>query len=172
MIMDHTERGDLFDSAHEMLDRVGESIREHFPDSCLFEIEDGAYFRTCEVDLAHLRVGMSPGFIIRKAECSICGADPRDCVHIRGEYYDQSRCHRILKELDLLEVSYVERPAQPDARLKRISIPLERLRSSLGPSFKVGMPVRCDKCLRVCRSVTYPMRSRGEFVDLLFSSGR
>lgn len=172
-IMDSMEQGKLFDDAHEMLDRVGESIREYFPDYCLFAFEDGQYLRTCDVDLAHLRVGMSPGFLIRKSECSICRSDPRDCVHVRNEYYDGSRCYRIIKELDLLEISYVERPAQPEARITRIAVMDESIRTSLGDKFKPGMPIRCDKCLRPCRGLTYPTRhARQAFAGVLFSSGR
>jgi hypothetical protein len=38
----------------------------------------------------------------------------------------------------------------PDARLEAIPFPLERLQEALGPNFRAGMRVSCEKCLEPC----------------------
>jgi hypothetical protein len=119
------------------------------------------------VSLAHNRVGFSPGYIVRAAECSICHLDPEDCGHIAGRTYDGEVCHRILTQLDLLEVSLVGRPAQPDARIERIGVGDAELRERLGPRFRRGIPVTCDRCLTPCDGVRRPFEgsSHGVILD-------
>lgn len=164
-VMDHTEAGPTFDRAHSLIDEVGRVIRESSPARCRLKFEDGAYHRTCDVDLAHLRFGMSPGFIIRESECSICKEDPQDCEHVRGEFYDDEPCIRVIKRADLLEISMVERPAYPEARIQSTSISNGELRARFGPDFSVGKPVQCDKCLSNCQGLHYPMRVNSTNVD-------
>lgn len=145
-----------FRRAHQRLDAAGRLARETFPDGCNLTFENGTYFQECPAALAHTRVGMSIGYLVREAACSICSEDPEDCTHIKGRMYDDERCCRIIKRLDLLEISLVARPAQPDARIERISIETSRLRAGLGDDFRPGIAVTCDRCLSSCKGVARP----------------
>ncbi|MEU3768487.1 HK97 family phage prohead protease [Amycolatopsis keratiniphila] len=157
--MDNTESGPEFDRAHEMLDALGRTLREKFPKLCALSYSDGQYSRTCPVDLAHIRAGLSPGFIIKSAECSICHADPSECPHIRGETYDGETCLRIIKDVELLEISLVDIPAQPDARIQSISVSREALKFSTEDS-SVSPVVTCNRCLKGCQGLRYPARDQ------------
>lgn len=155
--MDHLEDGPSFERAHEALDVAGRIARRHFSDGCHLEIEDDeTYYQACPVALAHSRVGLSPGMIVRNAECSICKADPEDCEHITGRVYDGVRCLRVIKEADILEFSFVARPNQPDARIMRMSVGTAELSKRLGSRFKPGIPVLCDYCMSDCDGVSDP----------------
>lgn len=152
--MDHLEDTPRFELAHAELDNAGRLARTNFPIGCQFEIEDESnYFVTCPVSLAHNRVGLSTGMIVREAECSICHVDPEDCIHITGRIYDGQRCIRIIKRADILEVSLVARPNLPDARITRLSLNVSDIAKKLGPRFRPGMPVLCDRCLSDCHGV-------------------
>jgi len=60
----------------------------------------------------------SPGFVIEKAECSICGKEYGECEHIVGKAYMGMMCYRkITKIKDIREVSLVEEPANKHARI-------------------------------------------------------
>ena len=148
-----------FELAHRRLDDAGALARQTFPEGCHLTFEGQIYYQECPVALAHTRVGMSPGYIVREAECSICGKDPEDCRHIRGRVYDGQRCVRILKQLDLLEVSVVSRPAQPDARFTKQSVGRDELVAGLGEAFNPGEPVPCDRCLGRCPGVSRPFEN-------------
>ena len=136
------------------LDRAGRIARKHFPGGCHLDFDDEGYHQSCPAALAHSRVGMSPGTIIREAHRSICKLDPEDCEHITGHLYDGVRCVRVITDAELLEVSLVARPNQPDARIQRISVATDEIRRRLGPHFRRGMPVLCDKCLSDCGGVS------------------
>jgi hypothetical protein len=62
----------------------------------------------------------------------------------------------IIREMDLVEVSIVSKPAQPDARIQRQSVDTADLRAALGEQWKPGMAVNCDFCLRPCRGLIRP----------------
>lgn len=157
-VMDHTEQGAKFDKAHGILDAIGVILRKDFADQCVLEYSNGQYLRTCPVDLAHIRAGLSPGFIIRSAECSICQKDPRFCPHIRGEVYNGETCIRIIKEADLLEVSLVDIPAQPEARIQSVGVPTASL-GLTSEHLKKPPNITCDKCIKGCRGLSYPARN-------------
>jgi hypothetical protein len=169
-----------FEVAHYRLDEAGRWIRETF--GCWLKREGSAYSRTCPADLAHIRVGMSPGMKNVVRECSVCGQDPRSptCRHIRGRAYQTTRrlvgdrcnlcdrqdcghtdgqagvavCGHLYVTLDLVEVSFVPRPAQPMARMGEIDVDAALLGAVLGPrGWKPGMEVSCDKCLSPCGGV-------------------
>jgi hypothetical protein len=152
------EDSELFEAAHIALDAAGKLAREYFPRGCLFPFRDGSYYIECPVALAHNRVGMSPGMVIKSAECSICGSDPEDCTHITGRLYDGKRCILIIKEADILEISFVGRPSQPDARIESRTVGIEEFRNQLGPlpHFTPGVPITCDRCLSLCDGVARP----------------
>ena len=60
----------------------------------------------------------SVGLAVKRALCSICGADQREtlCQHIQGREYDGQVCHMDLDgAADAYEVSMVAVPAQPEA---------------------------------------------------------
>lgn len=157
--MNWLEDAEHFEVAHQRLDAAGVLRREHFRDQCHLAYGDDGYAQKCPVALAHNRVGMSIGYIVRSAECSICGLDPEDCAHIVGREYDGERCIRIIKQVDLLEVSLVGRPAQPDARIESIGVSNSEIRNKLGSAFTPGIPVTCDICLTPCTGVSRPFES-------------
>jgi hypothetical protein len=93
-------------------------------------------------------------YIAKIIRCSICGRPTHECEHIAGRDYDGERCGRIIEEIDeILGVALVSRPAQPDARLTKVSIDTKDLRTALPPQWRPGMPVSCDICLRACKGV-------------------
>lgn len=161
--MNWLEDSEHFENAHVALDEAGRLARDYFPEGCTLAYRDDTYFVECPVALAHNRIGMSPGMVIKSAECSICGSHPQDCVHITGRIYDGQRCIRILKDLEFLEISLVERPRQPDARIESMSVDSAELQASLGAEFSLGIPVTCDRCLSVCDGVVRPFEDRSRF---------
>lgn len=161
--MNYLEYDDMaaFETAHLRLDAAGKLAREEFPDGCQLAYRDGEYRQECPVALAHNRMGLSPGIKIKAMECSICGDDPDDCEHIRGREYDGHRCVHIITELDVMEVSLVGRPAQPDARVTGVGIQMNKLKEKLGKDFYPGVPVTCDRCLSPCGGIYWPYEKRG-----------
>jgi hypothetical protein len=158
--MDWLEDSGHFEEAHRALDQAGRFIRQSF--GCSLAFEDGEYRQDCPVALAHNRVGMSIGAIVRKVSCSICRRDPHDCSHVTGRTYDGDRCVRVIEEAELLEVSLVDRPSMPDARILSMAIPISELKKLLGPKFRPGVPLSCNRCLSECRGVndrSYQVRS-------------
>lgn len=164
--MNWLEDTEHFEVAHAALDKAGKLARTVLPQGCALPYRDGGYFMECPVALAHNRVGMSVGFVARAVECSICGRDPDECPHITGRIYDGQRCVRTITEADLLEVSFVGRPEQPDARIMSMSVNMSDLRESLGEEFVPGVPVTCDRCLSQCDGVARPFEERyAEYLD-------
>lgn len=149
--MDWLEDTDCFVEAHQALDSAGRQVRQIF--GCHLGQQGSDYFQECPVALGHNRLGMSVGAVVNRVECSICGADPEDCEHITGRLYDGQRCGRNLCDFEFTEVSIVRRPAFPDARIGSIGVSHESLRAELGPRWKPGTPVRCDRCLSDCDGV-------------------
>ena len=141
--MDWLEDTAHFEEAHRELDQAGRFIRQNF--GCRLAFQDGTYRQDCPVALAHNRIGMSIGAILNKASCSICRRDPHDCSHITGRIYDGNRCVRIIEEAELLEVSLVDRPSMPDARIMSITILDSELKEQLGPNFQPGVPLSCKE---------------------------
>lgn len=168
-----------FEVAHYRLDEAGRWLRERF--GCWLERDGETYNRTCPADLAHIRVGFSPGMRDVTRMCSVCGLDPRRCRHVTGKMYMAPRrliadrcnqchltncdhedgevgpvaCYHVITEVGHLhEVSIVPRPAQPMARLRRVRVRTEDLDAQLGSrGWVAGMEVSCDKCLTACRGV-------------------
>lgn len=62
-IMDATEEGRTFDAAHQLLDQVGGVLYDLYQeDQCVLGKDGATYSRTCDVDLGHIRMGLSPGY--------------------------------------------------------------------------------------------------------------
>lgn len=110
--------------------------------------------------LAHNRIGLSAAYVVKKSECSICGCRPSECSHISGELYEGQPCYRLITEADLLEVSLVGRPRDPDARIERMSLGLAELQGAVDVEFLPGTPVSCDRCLSPCEGVVNPYGSQ------------
>ncbi len=170
------EDTDQEDDAHRALDEAGRFVREAF--GCYLEHDGPNYRRTCPVDLGHNRLGLSIGGAASRT-CSLCGEDLSECEHLPGTAYlvpggtdelgwcrvcseeecfehspDQlyrTRVITIIQEVGFVdEVSLVNKPAQPDARILSISLSAADLQATLGEDFEPGMEVSCDKCLSPC----------------------
>lgn len=63
----------------------------------------------------------SAGFIFKEESCSICGQDPRLCEHIPGRLYAGRYCFLTVSQAELLEVSLVRNPAQPECMLTQFA---------------------------------------------------
>jgi len=58
----------------------------------------------------------SIGGIIKKSHCSICNENYNKCVHVKGKVYNGELCVRVVSELELEEISYVDTPASKHCR--------------------------------------------------------
>jgi len=63
---------------------------------------------------------------------------------------------RRITNLDLIDISLVARPEQPDARIMRMSVDMSDLSESIGEEFIAGTEVTCDRCLSKCDGVARP----------------
>jgi hypothetical protein len=175
------EDGPRESETHQRLDEAGRWVRTTF--GCQLEQEGTTYFVSCPVRLGHVRVGLSIGGTAHRT-CSLCGEDLSECEHQRGVAYivpggvaDLGWCRvctnaectahapdqtyrtgvvAIIRDMDLDEVSFVSRPAQPDVRIQRQSIDMADLRAALGEQWKPGMAVSCDFCLHPCSGLVRP----------------
>ena len=173
--LDWAEDTNFEDDAHQRMDEAGRWVRSVF--GCAIEWDGTSYFETCPVALGHNRIGMSVGGVAVRI-CSLCGEDLSECEHLRGVAYfvpggaedlgwcrvclfdadcDHSRDQRyrvgvvsIIREMQITEVSLVNKPAHPGARLLRVSVPFTQLQEVLGPELSPGDGVSCDKCLLEC----------------------
>lgn len=69
----------------------------------------------------------SAGGIIKKSKCSICNKDFQKCDHIKGKLYMGEMCCRIITEMELEEVSFVENPANKHCRVLTIESDGEKI---------------------------------------------
>ena len=152
--MDWLEDTDHFEIAHQALDHAGRFIRKSF--GCQLTFRDNRYYQECPVALAHTRIGFSIAATVKKQSCSICGRDPHDCSHITGRMYDGERCVRIIEDAEIFEVSLVNRPSMPDARITSAPILDSELREQFGSKFRHGIRVSCDRCLSQCEGIYDP----------------
>jgi len=169
-------------ASHEALDSAGAWVRETF--GCQFAQEGGNYYQRCPVALAHTRVGFSVGGVVARRTCSLCGGDVAECSHRRDRAYlvpggsgglgwcrvclERGPCEHvpsatyrarvvaIIAEMTLDEVSFVGKPANPEARLESVSVSFEGLRDRHGQRFERGMTVNCDRCLTPCEGLIRP----------------
>jgi hypothetical protein len=67
------------------------------------------------------QVFFSPGMVIDRSECSICGKEYSECDHIKGKAYMGKMCTRIIKEVkELREISVVYEPIDKRCRIHKI----------------------------------------------------
>lgn len=59
----------------------------------------------------------STGFIVRESECSICGTEYGECNHVKGRPYMGNLCARVMKKVEIQEVSVVSDPADKRCRM-------------------------------------------------------
>jgi hypothetical protein len=59
----------------------------------------------------------SPGMVIKEARCSICSVEYGECDHIAGKPYMGQICSRLIVDIDLEEISIVDKPANKQARI-------------------------------------------------------
>lgn len=174
-----------FVRVHHDIHEMGRFAREHHPSGCRLHLGDEQYEHRCPVALSHKRFGFSPGLVIRRFACSLCGEDVADCPHRPGRLYrvrggaaasrtgrcrvcnradcDHSEVHSYLTTMsvtpdgpiEMQELSLVARPVQPDARLTSIPVPFDELQLQLGPGFDRGMRVDCNRCLEGCSGFDY-----------------
>lgn len=151
--MDWLEDSVEFEAAHQLLDEAGRFSRTQATEGCELNYDGSLYLQTCPVALAHNRVGFSPTIVVHEADCSICEASIDDCNHVPGVVYDNVECARVIKQLEILDITLVGRPAQPNARIHEISYSPTELAESLGKEFYPGISVMCDQCLSPCDGV-------------------
>jgi hypothetical protein len=167
----------LESESHEILDRAGAWVRETF--GCALHWDGSSYFQKCPVALAHSGYGFSMGGSARRI-CTLCGEDLSECPHLKGKAYlvpggsaelgwcrvcrsaeacehSPEQFYRVgvtakLVDIHLEEISLVDRPANPEARLLSCSISNSTLLARLGDDFIPGIPISCDNCLTPCES--------------------
>src|SRR5262245_14883306 len=85
--------------------------------------------------------------------CPVCVSDT--CTDHHPEETYRVSVTSVIKEVEVLEeISIVDQPVQPEARLISIPLSIVDLKDSLGPDFEEGMPISCDKCLNGCWGFT------------------
>jgi hypothetical protein len=61
--------------------------------------------------------GLSPSYIVREWECSICHGDLEECPHDIGKQYGGIACQMIAKNIEPIEISVVDIPQDPRCRI-------------------------------------------------------
>jgi hypothetical protein len=153
--MDWLEDSDRFENAHQEMDAGGNFVRQTF--GCwLHQRARDDYLQTCPVARAH------EGRLFARHDRASGGMFdlPSRRRRVRAHYrpsYEGEECHRILRDIEILEISVVARPAQPDARIMAQPVPVSELRKALPPDWKPGIAVSCDRCLTPCDGVHDPL---------------
>lgn len=62
----------------------------------------------------------SAGGIIKKSHCSICKEKYGQCSHLKGKLYNGELCCRVITEMELEEISWVDNPANKHCRILTI----------------------------------------------------
>lgn len=163
-------------SHREHLHRAG--LRVHDVFGCRIEPKKGEYSVSCPVMLSHTRGGFSIGGTAR-AICSLCQVNVLECPHIDGRQYDgvtavrmgnlcnicggkrckhvQGRTYngverfRLVTDIELDHVSYVQNPAMPLCAVYQYTLPkadiLRLLPVGERAAFQFGKsPIHCHHC--------------------------
>lgn len=69
------------------------------------------------------QVFVSAGLIVKKQECSICGAEYGECDHLAGRPYGGRFCSIIARDITANHVAVVEVPADKRCRITSFSTP-------------------------------------------------
>lgn len=98
-------------------------------------------------------MGASVGLTYEKILCSICGLDILDenCTHDINQIYDGKKCSLTYKNLQIKDISLVDRPKDPLCRIIDIFYPKELFLQkqgldNLNIDLKQKFDVRCTRC--------------------------
>jgi hypothetical protein len=143
------ENTSMEEEQHLLLHRIGRWTRRNL--GCQLHFDGETYSHRCPVAIAHKRMGFSVG-IIAKRFCSLCDGDLSECDRLY-----RAPVVSIIKEVDeLREISWVRRPAHPEARLVALPVSTDDRAEAPGGDFSVGVPVSCDRCLDPCPGIDDP----------------
>lgn len=142
-----------FGVAHATLDEVGRHVRRDRPQLCVLTEDGDNFAQECPVALGHIRLGFSIGAEIEESHCSICERDLWECPHIPGQVYDGQPVTRIITKARLFEVSLVDRPDFPDARITSQSIVRAEVEDAFGGPLPANVRPVCDRCLTPCPGI-------------------
>ena len=177
------EDSNYLNDIHVDMHVMGRFQRERYQVQCSVEEESGSFQVKCPIAIAHKRFGFSVAMKARTYLCSLCGEAYASCSHLPGRLYrvrggaegsPTERCrvcsgdgcqHRsdttyvttqsgVVVEAELHEVSIVDRPKSPDARLGAIPVNAAWVRSRLGQPSR-GVTLFCDQCVDRCPGFTY-----------------
>ncbi len=176
--LDFAEDGPLEETVHRLMDRAGAWVRRVF--GCPSLVENRQVRIDCPVNLGHNRIGFSVGMRIKRRTCRLCGDDISECLHIQGQSYwvpggvddldwcrvcGQDHCdhsadieYRVpvivsIDEVEFSEVSLVNKPANPLARIAYNIVPIQDFEDELGCKIPDGTILSCDKCLQPCEGL-------------------
>jgi hypothetical protein len=172
------EDADVADAAHEHAHAVAEFVGRMF--GCHAEYRNGRFWDVCPLSLMHLRIGLSPGFTGPRL-CSVCRQDLSECPHVPGvavsivvedlnghcsacsnpwpctQHHPGTRLdvvpHGVIPDMDLHELSWVDRPREPRARITGVELPDGFLRAKLGRLPTRGEPLVCHRCQQPCQGL-------------------
>jgi hypothetical protein len=149
---------------------------------CQMSFDKGAWFLECKCDLMHIRLGNSMGFTSRRL-CGVCRSDVGDCKHVLGKTYPvlasqsgEGMCticgakscehevgttysvpvHYVLDDIQLLDLSLVDRPRDPLARITAREMTSEVLIASLGRMPMPDETVLHHECMYQCTGFREP----------------
>lgn len=142
-----------FDDAHNTLDEVGLLVRRARPRLCLLAESGNDFTQNCPIALGHIRLGFSVGLEIEESHCSICQGDPWTCPHVPGELYEGESMVRVITKAKMFEVSVVNRPDFPDARLLSQPFARAEVEAAVGGLLPPAARPVCDRCLTSCPGI-------------------
>jgi hypothetical protein len=161
--------------AHLQMHRIGEYVSGLY--GCWHQYDEGIWYETCLVRLAHIPLGHSAGFIARRL-CSICREDISECEHLPGRAYpvvaardESDNCtvcgdpvcdhelgetykayqYSVIADATLLEASLTPNPREPRARFMALE-----LDPQLPPPRNAADRHRCSSCILPCPGFAMP----------------
>lgn len=174
--LNYLEDHELAETSHTAIHRAAFIRRGLY--GCPIVPRDGDFWTACAVNMSHLRMGLSAGFVC-DWECSICGGLVEDCEHVMGATYEKvatrdesGQCticeaegceHKVgsvylapasanARNAVLQEGSLVSRPRYPLARITERTTNLGRLGDQ--PLIRQAAEhgeLNCDGCLGPCK---------------------
>jgi hypothetical protein len=186
IIHDEVELGpldNLVSKSHELAHILGDVFGGL--NGCCLKFKDGHWFNRCRLSLMHISIGNSVGFTSRRL-CNVCRVDVDECVHEPGEIYPvvvsrtpdgyctacgSERCdHEIgqtvstaagflFADIDLREVSLVDRPRDPLARITGREVDLDRLSLILGRTPSPDEDILHHECMCQCEGFAERVRA-------------
>lgn len=169
-LVDRRRQQEAFVVAH----RVGRQVLDTF--GCPMRSDDGgANWETrCGILALHQRIGSSFGGPT-SGQCSICGAEDFECVHVPGRRYGDDWYVREIYNVDLREVSYVSFPGDPRCYRTEALVSRAEVEKAYGGPLPAGVVPECTHCvdcrgakdgpapktwIKACGSGSNPQKSR------------